>query len=57
MPFKSDKQRRYMYSQHPEIAKRWRKKYGPQKNLPESAKSSVLRAWSEGKKKMSSSKK
>ncbi len=23
MPFKSDKQRRYMYSQLPEIAKRW----------------------------------
>ena len=26
-----------MYSQHPKIAKRWRKEYGPQKNLPERA--------------------
>ncbi len=24
-----------MYSQHPDIAKRWRKESGPQKNLPE----------------------
>lgn len=23
MPFKSDKQRRFMYAKHPEIAKRW----------------------------------
>jgi hypothetical protein len=23
MPFKSDKQRKFMYSQHPTIAKRW----------------------------------
>jgi hypothetical protein len=23
MPFKSEKQRRYMFSQHPEIAKAW----------------------------------
>lgn len=28
MPFRSQKQRKYMYSQHPEIAKRWAKKYG-----------------------------
>lgn len=35
MPFKSQAQRRYMYSQHPEIAQRWRKQYGPQKGLPE----------------------
>lgn len=28
MPFKSEKQRRFMYSQHPEIAKRWTKEYG-----------------------------
>jgi len=25
MPFKSDAQRRFMYSQHPQIAKRWSK--------------------------------
>lgn len=28
MPFRSVKQRKYMYSQHPEIAKEWSKKYG-----------------------------
>lgn len=28
MPFKSVKQRRYMFAKHPEIAKRWVKKYG-----------------------------
>lgn len=34
MPFKSDKQRAFMYSQHPEIAKRWRRESGPQTDLP-----------------------
>jgi hypothetical protein len=24
MPFKSEKQRRFMYAKHPEIAKRWK---------------------------------
>ena len=28
MPYKSDKQRRYMHAKEPEIAKRWDKKYG-----------------------------
>jgi hypothetical protein len=28
MPFKSAKQRRYLYAKHPKIAKRWTKKYG-----------------------------
>ncbi len=28
MPFKSEKQRRYMYANEPEIAKKWTKKYG-----------------------------
>lgn len=28
MPFRSLKQRRFMYSQHRKIAKRWSKKYG-----------------------------
>jgi len=28
MLFKSIKQRKYMYAKHPEIAKRWTKKYG-----------------------------
>lgn len=28
MPFKSLKQRKFMYAKHPEIAERWTKKYG-----------------------------
>ncbi len=38
MPFKSDKQRAFMYSQHPEIAKRWREESGPQTDLPKKVK-------------------
>jgi hypothetical protein len=28
MPFKSEKQRRYMWVHHPKIARRWSHKYG-----------------------------
>jgi hypothetical protein len=35
MPFRSQAQRRFMYARHPEIAKRWRKEHGPQRELPE----------------------
>lgn len=28
MPFRSEKQRRFMWARHPEIARRWTKKYG-----------------------------
>ena len=28
MPFKSEKQRRYLYKNEPAIAKKWSKKYG-----------------------------
>lgn len=28
MPYKSDKQRRFMHAKHPRIAKKWDKKYG-----------------------------
>ena len=28
MPFKSAKQRKYMWAKHPEIAKRWTEEYG-----------------------------
>lgn len=35
MPFKSDSQRRYMFSQHPRIAKRWAKHTPNMKALPE----------------------
>lgn len=37
MPFKSAKQRAFMYSQHPTIAKRWEKET-PAKKLPKYAK-------------------
>jgi hypothetical protein len=28
MPFKSEKQRKYLWAKHPEIAKKWTKEYG-----------------------------
>lgn len=28
MPFRSEKQRKYLWMHHPEIAKRWDEKYG-----------------------------
>jgi len=28
MPFKSEKQRSYLWAKHPEIAKKWTDKYG-----------------------------
>lgn len=28
MPYRSDKQRKFMHARHPEIAKKWDKKYG-----------------------------
>lgn len=28
MPFRSAKQRRFLFAKHPKIAKRWAKKYG-----------------------------
>lgn len=43
MPFKSDAQRAFMYSQKPEIAKRWRKKYGPQKDIPKRVEKKPMR--------------
>ena len=35
MPFQSKAQMRFLYSKHPEIAKRWAKEYGVSKDLPE----------------------
>ena len=35
MPFKSKAQQRFMFARHPRIAKRWAKKYGVSKTLPE----------------------
>jgi hypothetical protein len=34
MPFKSEKQQRFLWSQHPDIAQRWADEYPGQKNLP-----------------------
>jgi len=34
MPFKSEKQRRFMWLKHPDIAKRWADKYPTKKDLP-----------------------
>ena len=28
MPFKSERQRRYLWAKHPEIARKWTSKYG-----------------------------
>ena len=39
MPFKSRAQMRFMFAKHPEIAKRWVKKYGVPKKLTEKKKS------------------
>lgn len=47
MPFKSKAQRRFLYANHPEIAKRWSAEYPDQGKLPEHAK--------KGKRKMKSS--
>ena len=35
MPYKSKAQARYMHARHPEVAKRWDRKYGGQGGLPE----------------------
>jgi hypothetical protein len=34
MPYKSKAQIKFMHAKHPEIAKRWDKKYAVPKNLP-----------------------
>ena len=34
MPFKSEKQRRFLWAAHPDIAKRWAHEYPNQKKLP-----------------------
>lgn len=31
MPFKSEAQKNYMHAKHPEVAKKWAKKYGIEK--------------------------
>jgi hypothetical protein len=34
MPFKSEKQRRYLFVHEPELARRWTKKYGSKPKPP-----------------------
>lgn len=38
MPFQSQAQRKFMYAQHPEIAKRWSEKTPNEASLPEKVK-------------------
>ncbi len=38
MPFKSEKQRRYLYKNEPAIAKKWTKKYGSKITKPKKRK-------------------
>jgi hypothetical protein len=40
VPFRSEKQRRFMHAKHPKIAKRWEKKYGRTNKRSQSRKSS-----------------
>ena len=44
MPYSSDKQRRWMHANKPEIAQKWDKKYGskPKANKPKPKKKSAL---------------
>jgi len=37
MPFKSEKQEKYMFANHPKIAKQWAKEYGNAKEPPKKA--------------------
>ena len=38
MPFKSEKQRKYLFAKEPAIAKKWTKKYGSKKEEPKKRK-------------------
>jgi hypothetical protein len=39
MPYRSEKQRRYMHAKHPEIAQRWDREYGSKIKPKKKAKS------------------
>jgi hypothetical protein len=47
MPFKSEKQRKYMWANEPKIAKRW-----ANKSKKKGSRGSLLDAWANGKKKL-----
>ena len=40
MPFKSKAQMRFLFATNPQLAKKWKEKYGVPKNLPQKKKSS-----------------
>lgn len=46
MPYKSERQRRYMHARHPDIAARWDEKYGGKivKKKPKKASEVIKRA-------------
>ena len=44
MPFKSEKQRRYLYKNEPAIAKKWTKKYGSKISKPQKRKEGKIMA-------------
>ena len=44
MPFKSVKQRGYLYAKKPKIAKKWAKKYGGKVKSDKKLRENVLRA-------------
>jgi hypothetical protein len=44
MPFLSEAQRRYLYANHPAIAKRWEDAYGTPEHLPYHVKRRKVRA-------------
>lgn len=56
MPFKSEAQRRYMYSQKPKMAKRWEKETPRNAELPERVrkkkKSSLMDSFREGSRRL-----
>lgn len=43
MPYKSDKQRRYLHAKEPEVAAKWDKKYGGKVKSKKSGKSASKR--------------
>ena len=45
MPYASEAQRRFMYSQHPEIAKKWDKEYPKQGKLPKHIKKDASKSF------------
>ena len=50
MPFKSEKQRRYMHANLPKIAQRWEKKYGTGGSVQEEYVGSAIKTEYGGKK-------